>query len=158
MSKLAKWDQTRARDLYLQGLPPARIAAELGISPGALAAAIKRHRWAAAKRDLSLSFGERGKRWREKAAMAVERLLDAFRLLPDQRLRALARADVQSLRDIVATGMEVYGLDRDQPGARVQVAVYDRGGWVRVDSGGAPESRSAECIDVASATCDAQAI
>ena len=160
MGNYAKWDQTRARDLYLQGLPPAKIASELNVSIGALHAAIKRHKWAVAKRDLSQSFEERGKTWREKAAQAVERLLDAFRLLPDKRLRALARADVQSLRDIVATGMEVYGLDQQSQAPKVQVAVYNKGGWVRVgegmDYGDPAKSKGPECIDVASSTCDSK--
>jgi hypothetical protein len=52
--------------------------------------------------------------------------------IPEARLRKLLRPDVQSIKDLVSTGMQVYGLDHGNSGPTVQIAVYNKGGYTKV--------------------------
>jgi len=131
-------DYTRARDLYLQGVSTNQIAEDLNIPIGTLKARITRGRWRNQKLEVLTALPERGIAWRNRAATLVNRLTDAAMNMPEQRLRKLLRADVQSVRDLISTGMQVYGLDQPGSGTTVQIAVYNKTGYTRVEPDSPP--------------------
>ena len=133
MPAALKKDYGRALDLYIQGVQPAQIAHDLDIPIGTLQAQIHRGKWRSAKLELLQTLPERGVQWRNRAATLVNRLTDAAMNMPEARLRKLLRADVQSVRDLIATGMQVYGLDQPGSGTTVQIAVYNKTGYVKVE-------------------------
>jgi hypothetical protein len=152
MPKALPVDYTKARDLYLQGVPSVVIAQQLGIPIDTLKARITRGKWVAARQDVSAELPERGAKWRNRIATLVNRLTDAAIAMPDARLRKLARPDVQSIRDLVSMGMQAYGLDQAGSGPTVQIAVYNKGGYTKVGTDEKPhspsmDSQSSQVID-----------
>jgi hypothetical protein len=120
-------DWTLAQALYNQGVAPAKICKRLGIPAPTLSQRITRQGWKTKRDELSKDVGqileERGRQWRFLAIDSVDRFMDALTRLPKQRVDKVARADVQSLKDLIETGLKAYGLDKGDP-VQVRIGVW----------------------------------
>jgi len=120
-------DWVLAQNLYNQGLAPHVIAKRLDIPLATLSARINRQKWVAKRdqlqRDVGQVLEERGRQWRFLAIDSVDRFMDALTRLPKNRVDKVARADVQSLKDLIETGLKAYGLDKGDP-VQVRIGVW----------------------------------
>ena len=94
----------------------------------------------------------RSSQWQRDISMLLERTTAAANTLASPRTRSDLRTDAQTIRDLVTAGRAAYGLDQGSHGPTVQIAVYNKGGYTKVQASEQPhspsmDSQSSQAID-----------
>jgi len=147
-------DWRRAQARVLQGVALTDVAKEMRVSYSTLHKRCTREHWLKPK-DVewdSNNLDELGRVWRQRSIKVCSAWLKELEGAPVDRRRKVARADVQSIKDLVETGMRALGLDKETASTRITIGLYAGASGASVVPNGEP--KQAQVIDVQASTIE----